>query len=241
MSNIFWVIYNARLLFEIVPERRRLICSVVGCISPHGPAEEAAPCHHPQGERRPLFLQWNSSDSVWCHWVFGPICGQQTGWVQTNAEMLGKYTLGLHWNAEMSILGPHLLFWLGWCGLLWQNGFHYGWHIYRSGWISSCHPSPLWSVWHHVFEAHGWSWTDYFHGKVQTDICFLLIQWVNGEVLCLHLHLSFTWHTGILLVGGFSSWCRSGMQGTRTPSNGLWNTPMWSSTWWAENGKRGRK
>lgn len=104
-------------------------------------------------------------------------------------------------------------------------------HICRSGWISSHHPSPLWSVWPHVFEAHGWSWTDYFHGKVQT------------EVLYLHVYLSCSWHAGMLFVGFFSSsscCCRSGMQGTRTPLNGLWNTLMLSSTWWAESGKQGR-
>lgn len=115
------------------------------------------------------------------------------------------------------------------------------WHICRSGWITSHRPSPLWSVWHHVFEAHGWPWTDYFHGKVQTDIRFIL-QLVNGVALYLHLQLSFTWHAGMLVVGFFFPFCcRSGMQGTRTPSNGLWNTQMLSSIWWAESGKQGRE
>lgn len=39
----------------------------------------------------------------------------------------------------------------------------------------------------------------------------------------------------------FFCWCRSGMRGTRTQSNGLWNTQMLSSTWWAESGKQGRE
>lgn len=39
-------------------------------------------------------------------------------------------------------------------------------YLCRSGWLSSHHSTPLWSVWRYVFEAHGWSWTDNFHGKL---------------------------------------------------------------------------
>lgn len=50
-------------------------CRVFRCIGHNSPAEEAAPCSHPQRERRPFFLQWNSRHGVWCHWVFGSVCG----------------------------------------------------------------------------------------------------------------------------------------------------------------------
>lgn len=57
--------------------RRHLLpCCIVSCLSRHRPAEEAAPCCHPQRKGRTLLFQWNSSHCVWCHRFPGSICGQ---------------------------------------------------------------------------------------------------------------------------------------------------------------------
>lgn len=61
------------------PNRQRRPCRTVSALSHHSPAEEAAPCRHPQRERRPLLLQWNSSHRVRCHRFPGQICSKQAG------------------------------------------------------------------------------------------------------------------------------------------------------------------
>lgn len=65
--------------------------------------------------------------------------------------------------------------------------------IFRSDWLSNHHPSPLWSVWHHVFEAHGWSWTDHFHGEIHTDAMLKCCRLIRDYFFHIHLH-SYMWN-----------------------------------------------